>query len=173
MRAISLWQPWASAIALGSKTIETRHWPTKYRGPLAIHAAQRKVRGELQDMALSARWQGALHLLENGSSAGDIFMLPFGAIVATCNVVDCLTYAQCSMRGLRRLQGVAPRQWTEWDMGGFGDGRYGWILEDIKPLAVPVPFKGKQGFFNVPDHLLGAAPAGIPQFDLQLGPVAP
>lgn len=34
MKAIRLWQPWASLIALGHKTIETRSWPTKYRGPL-------------------------------------------------------------------------------------------------------------------------------------------
>lgn len=26
MKAISLWQPWASAMALGLKSIETRHW---------------------------------------------------------------------------------------------------------------------------------------------------
>jgi hypothetical protein len=41
-RVLSLWQPWASLVALGVKTIETRSWSTKYRGPLAIHAAARK-----------------------------------------------------------------------------------------------------------------------------------
>ena len=40
IKAISLWQPWASLIALGGKKIETRSWPTKYRGPLAIHASK-------------------------------------------------------------------------------------------------------------------------------------
>lgn len=33
MKAISLWQPWASAIAVGAKRVETRSWATKYRGP--------------------------------------------------------------------------------------------------------------------------------------------
>lgn len=42
MRALTLWQPWASLIALGAKTIETRSWSTKYRGPIAIHAAARR-----------------------------------------------------------------------------------------------------------------------------------
>lgn len=28
MRALSLWQPWASAIAAGAKKIETRGWST-------------------------------------------------------------------------------------------------------------------------------------------------
>ena len=41
MRALSLRQPWASLIADGHKTIETRTWRTRYRGPLAIHASAR------------------------------------------------------------------------------------------------------------------------------------
>lgn len=41
MRALSLWQPWASLIYDGRKKIETRHWEMLYRGPLAIHAAMR------------------------------------------------------------------------------------------------------------------------------------
>jgi len=36
MKAISLHQPWASLIAKGQKTIETRFWPTRYRGDLLI-----------------------------------------------------------------------------------------------------------------------------------------
>jgi hypothetical protein len=38
MKALSLWQPWATLVSIGAKRIETRSWPTKYRGPLAIHA---------------------------------------------------------------------------------------------------------------------------------------
>lgn len=38
MKVLTLHQPWASLIALGVKTIETRSWTTSYRGPLAIHA---------------------------------------------------------------------------------------------------------------------------------------
>lgn len=41
MKALSLRQPWASLIADGRKTIETRAWRTRYRGPLAIHASAR------------------------------------------------------------------------------------------------------------------------------------
>lgn len=36
MKALSVQQPWASQIAAGSKTIETRTWPTEYRGDLLI-----------------------------------------------------------------------------------------------------------------------------------------
>jgi hypothetical protein len=46
MKAISLSQPWASAIALDLKSIETRSWQTKYRGRIAIHASARPGRGD-------------------------------------------------------------------------------------------------------------------------------
>jgi len=36
MKAISLHQPWATMIAGGVKTIETRRWRTRHRGPLVI-----------------------------------------------------------------------------------------------------------------------------------------
>lgn len=36
MKAISIKQPWASMIASGEKTIETRLWNTSYRGNLLI-----------------------------------------------------------------------------------------------------------------------------------------
>ena len=41
MKAITLWQPWASLIACGAKKYETRSWATRYRGPIAIHAAKK------------------------------------------------------------------------------------------------------------------------------------
>ena len=36
MKALSIKQPWANMIASGEKTIETRMWSTKHRGPLLI-----------------------------------------------------------------------------------------------------------------------------------------
>ena len=45
--AITLHQPWASRIALGIKTVETRSWPAPARllgRRIAVHAAKRVVR---------------------------------------------------------------------------------------------------------------------------------
>ena len=36
MKALSVKQPWANAIASGEKTIETRTWRTGYRGELLV-----------------------------------------------------------------------------------------------------------------------------------------
>lgn len=36
MKAITIWQPWASLLAYGGKQFETRSWATSYRGPMDI-----------------------------------------------------------------------------------------------------------------------------------------
>lgn len=41
MKAISINEPWASMILKGKKTIETRTWKTKHRGPLLLCASKR------------------------------------------------------------------------------------------------------------------------------------
>lgn len=131
MKAISLWQPWATAIALGHKRIETRHWSTKYRGPLAIHAAKRWTLDQ-RDFASVERTLGRLPA-----------QLPLGAIVATCRLVDVRPSEELeiSVGAIERLY------------GNYAPGRFGWMLEDIQALAEPIPFKGAQGFFTVPDEM--------------------
>lgn len=60
--ALSLWQPWASAIASGKKQNETRGWKRDYRGPIAIlatasiHADAREfVRARLAEIRCDER----------------------------------------------------------------------------------------------------------------------
>ncbi|MFE9398733.1 hypothetical protein [Streptomyces flavidovirens] len=40
VRALTLWQPWASCVAYATKRVENRSWPTEHRGPVLIHAGQ-------------------------------------------------------------------------------------------------------------------------------------
>ena len=132
MRAISLWQPWATAIAVGVKSIETRHWKTDYRGPLAIHAAKRFDKHQ-REFAQTEHTLGRLP----GS-------LPLGAIVAVVTLKDCQPTAEL-------VHEVSP---IERIFGDFHRGRWAWLLEDIRSLDEPIPFAGRQGFFNVPDEPL-------------------
>lgn len=43
MKALTIWQPWAGAVAAGIKKNETRSWSTKYRGQIAIHSAMKSI----------------------------------------------------------------------------------------------------------------------------------
>lgn len=165
MKALSIWQPWASAIALGSKRIETRSWSTNYRGRLAIHAAKSKDTSFLCFAMTTWYWCGALHR-EMGSEDLLWETLPFGAVVATAELVDCRPVIEVPsdlVNARRRPFGAKTDEydWTERQMGDFSEGRYAWILMDVRPLAKPVPFRGLQGLFNVPDEILqaGAPPA--------------
>lgn len=53
MKALTVRQPWASDIAEGRKTIETRTWKTPHRGDLLITASKRpKIEGLPTGVAL-------------------------------------------------------------------------------------------------------------------------
>lgn len=127
MKALSLWQPWASAIALGLKRVETRHWSSRYRGLIVIHAAKRWTADE-RDLA----W------------AHGIDDPPLGALVAIASLVDIIP--------TERVMHLVGSQELAW--GNYAAGRFAWLLDDIKPLAEPIPYRGAQGLFNVPDALV-------------------
>jgi hypothetical protein len=123
--AISLWQPWASFIAIGVKKYETRHWaaPSRLIGKrIAIHAAKRKP--EKDDIEWWHRIAGADAPLHKG------------AFVCTAVLVAC-----------RNAQNVP---WDEF--GDYGNGRFAWELADIEPLIPPVPGTGRQGFWTWERH---------------------
>jgi hypothetical protein len=158
MKAISLWQPWASAVAMRAKRIETRSWSTCYRGPLAIHAAKRCVKSELIDLFSQKHWQVALRIWP---SERELYpkvlpweILPFGAIVATCRLADCVPSARFGLLALDNPYITTDGYWTERQMGNFGPGRWAWLLNDVRPLARPIPYRGSRGLFDVPDALL-------------------
>lgn len=165
MKCISLWQPWASAIAAGSKRVETRSWATGYRGPLLIHAAKRCSRDELIHLQCCWNWCGALHPLGVRMGGGTYLdrLLPFGAIVAVCDLVDCRptgSFTGDEIDAPRQPAGIDAAhlyQWTERQMGDFSRGRFGWVLENVRALPRPVPYRGAQGLFDVPAAALEAA----------------
>jgi hypothetical protein len=81
VKALSLWQPWASLIAVGAKRFETRSWQTSHRGPLLIHAAQ-KWGGQLWAMCRTEPSHAALNAASYVEGLGERRGLPFGAAVA-------------------------------------------------------------------------------------------
>ena len=136
IKALSLWQPWASLVAEGHKTYETRSWQTNYRGWLAIHAARRWKRDQQEIMR---RWPyNALPLPDP---------LPTGAIVAVARLVDVLPV---------ELLGAGELDEIEHAVGNFADGRYAWQLTSVITLQKPLPVAGGQGlwWWDVPAFLI-------------------
>lgn len=90
MKAITIWQPWAEFIAAGVKHNETRSWATKYRGPIAIHAAVKPIRQVVP--LLSEKAFGLMvEKLEKASMANGELLTYFnyGEIIATAEIVAC------------------------------------------------------------------------------------
>lgn len=125
IKALTIHQPWASAIANGKKHIETRSWPTKYRGPLLIHAG---LAMPLYTLTF-ATWDH-----------------PLGALIAVCELVDCL-----------RVEDAYVTE-PERKLGDYSPGRFAWVLAAARPLAKPIPYRGRLGLWNFPVEKL---PAGV------------
>ena len=99
MKALTIRQPWASLIAAGVKTIETRSWRTSYRGPLAIHAGKAKLARDEDGCGVPVghdwqpveSWDGSWsleHFAQGEHCAPDDIPISFGAVVATCTLAD-------------------------------------------------------------------------------------
>ena len=154
MKAITLTQPWASLVAHGFKTIETRSWSTTHRGELAIHAAAglAPVGGATGLMTLCRTSPFRETLLEAGylGTPG----LPRGAIVAVVTLVDVVPIAHClGERPVGRHDDEgAPWMWELTDreraFGDYSEGRYGWLLADLQCLAEPIPARGGLGLWD-------------------------
>lgn len=125
MKILTLWQPWATLIALGVKTHETRSWSTPYRGPLAIHAAKRPMDKMGKDLVREL--VGGRH----------IYSMTYGAIVATAELVAVLPSEEAAPGSIDRR------------CGDFTPGRFAWRLEDVRQCFVAC--KGSQGLRDVPE----------------------
>lgn len=129
MKAISLWQPWASLWCSPAKVHETRHWYTATLGWVAVHAAKKLVPlddddplDEICRRTFGMDWPKTL---------------PRGAIVGAVQMVRCA-----------RTSDVKPIG-DDLVCGDFGEGRYAWERAAYVALANPVPWVGRHGFFGV------------------------
>lgn len=154
LRAITLWQPWASLWALQLKRFETRSWETRYRGQIAIHAAKKLFN---TDCYLDRE----LYPFADALGLPDIYSfdkLPYGCVVATAELVGCYpmigrisvegkaVYAQYRKDG--HIEEVTGKELL---FGDWTPGRFAWEIKNVKLLPEPVPMKGAQGLWTVRD----------------------
>ncbi|MEN6507015.1 MAG: ASCH domain-containing protein [Planctomycetaceae bacterium] len=134
MKALTLWQPWASMVALGYKTIETRSWATDHRGPLAIHAA--KVMPHEAELACYENETIYNILQRNGLT---VCNLPRGFVIAIVRLHTIQKTEDALALGLVNDVNLA--------LGDFAPGRYAWTLNNITAVE-PVRSIGGQRIWN-------------------------
>lgn len=130
-KALTVKEPWASAIAYGGKNIENRDWYTHYRGPIAIHAGA-KVDDEMLEHHCKQVRGGSKKKLGDWLRLGlkrhwsdfDELVTP-SHFVAIAMIVDCVD--------------KSSSPWFR--------GQWGWVLEGIVPI-VPIPHKGSLGLWD-------------------------
>lgn len=142
MKAITLYQPYASLVACGAKTVETRSWHTWYTGPLAIHAAQ--TESYLFLATAPGRFRDAL--IAAGVDADN---LPTGAVLATCNLRACVQIVNQSIVDVLAVSD------DELHFGDWTLDRYAWVLSNVQVLMKPIPAQGRQRIWDwdPPAHL--------------------
>ena len=138
MKAISLWQPYASAMALGLKQNETRSWYLNPTGELTAICAAKKQSGELRVKFNDLKLNGKIGLGFYDYSYGE---LPFGFVVAVgrfCASGNVELFVNEHLSIHERL------------LGDYSPGRFVWRFENIVELKNPVSVIGRQGIFNLP-----------------------
>ncbi|KQM21921.1 ASCH domain-containing protein [Novosphingobium sp. Leaf2] len=172
MKALTIWQPWASLIVAGAKPYEFRGWrtPRALIGQrIVIHAASRKIdEREAADLFVTLRDRGqsevnsldaaatcliaemALPILARAWSPGSESPLPIAAGIGTAVIGEPRNGLEIAEEfGVPRANDGDRDQHANW----------GWPMLDVERWDVPIAMKGKQGFWNwpTPDDLLGGA----------------
>ncbi|VTU38484.1 ASCH domain protein [Variovorax sp. PBS-H4] len=132
MKAISIRQPWAWLIVHAGKDIENRTWPTRYRGPVLIHAAKGMTREEWEDAWTFAQGTGASPKAIAAGITRDT--IERGGFVGIAELIDCV---------------MPARRVSSWHM----DGCFGFKLANVRPLPF-TPYKGALGLFDVPQGIV-------------------
>lgn len=154
MKALTIWQPWADAIRCGVKMFETRSWPTKHRGEIAIHASKHEPSCVTEHVAVSEAAQ-AIEWAEKSSACTHAH----GAIIAVAELLECYpadaipdVYCWQGANVYTRLT-LQPLSESERALGDFSAGRFAWFLYPVRIVSPVVPCRGMQGIWTVPPEI--------------------
>jgi hypothetical protein len=139
VKAISLWQPWASLMLLSTgyrKMFETRRWDTSYRGILLIHSAMRMPPQSLK-LAREEPFETAL-------KDDPLWSIRRGHVLGAVN----LSKTHLLLDGVKE-EILAGRPHEE-AFGDYRNGRVAWECPDAVRFNEPFFWKGRQRFFDVP-----------------------
>jgi activating signal cointegrator 1 len=151
MKALTLWQPWATLMMIPVKHIETRGWYCMHRGPLAIHAAARIPPKVAHRLAGITNGAASLEPHEERSDEFEVIAralreagyqrlsdLPLGAVLGMVEVHGC-----------RKTEYLEEKvSFEEWCYGDYTPGRFGILTRNSRRFAKPIPAKGKLGLWD-------------------------
>jgi hypothetical protein len=137
IRGLTLWRPWAWAIAYAGKRIENRPWrfPAKMLGQyVAIHAGKTLDKQSVLDMR-----GGGYDVPADGGTQG---------IVAVAKLAYCFDGDADKLAEILGEKEALTQIDTWLDTESFG-----WVLADVVAID-PVPCRGAQGLWPLPPDVL-------------------
>lgn len=157
MKALTIWQPWATLIIVRAKPYEFRRWNYADRFPsivgkrIAIHAGARPMRiEELRDI---------YERVKEGESALD----PMATITLLRNLSDKPKISLKHALPLACVLGTAvigrPARAFDLfkdkvaDSSRLDQHMWAWPLTDVVRMDEPIPCRGAQGFWDFPESL--------------------
>lgn len=170
IKAISLWQPWASLMAWGIKKVETRDWQRSYRGPLLIHASKKwsplqeefcqddLVRALLKPFVKD--WRRLDLAFPLGKLVGKVELLE---IIPTMLVGTSYTMAtkgpELYEDDARPPKPTVVINKVEEKLGDYSPGRFAWVTRAAMWFKYPPPYMGSVGLFDVKTEVVADARA--------------
>ena len=157
MKAITLYQPHALLWALQHKRFETRSWQTRYRGPIAIHAANKTL-----EKVMELYFKNPMAEMQIVGALRDTIgydyeeLMRYGCVIAVAELVGCYLIDR-----IQEFNG-APYETGYWKhelqfcdvseqeklFGDWTSGRYAWEIANVKLLPDPIPARGFQGLWD-------------------------
>lgn len=121
MKCLSVSQPFAELIISGKKTIELRNWNTNFRGEFLIHSPIKIKKEDYKRLKITKT-------------------LPTGVIVGKAEIFGVKKYETNS---------ELKKDYNHHFAKNVQSKRYGFLLKNQKAFRIPIPCKGKLGFFEV------------------------
>jgi hypothetical protein len=151
VKALSLWQPWATLLVNGWKGTETRSWGTPDRGWIAI-AATATLPPEGRRALKQTMFQAALYHCVSSVGIGrraEVLPgdLPYGAILGIAKIGGCRTMTAGRIAERRECEPM------EHAFGDYRPGRFEWHIERAHVFIEPIPCRGGQKLWNVKGEL--------------------
>lgn len=129
IKALSLYEPWASLMSMGKKKFETRSWGTKYRG-LVVICSSKTLEVDWRNLPFIAAMREAG--IENPNK------LPLGCALAVGELV-----------GSWKAETVYPHiDEAERLFGNYADGRFAFEFKNVKRFVKPLPVRGQLGLWD-------------------------
>ncbi len=122
MKCLSVSQPFADLIISGKKTIELRKWNTNFRGEFLIHAPLKIRTNDCKRLKLNKKFVR-------------------GAIVGKATIYDVKKY-----NSIKEIRSDKIFHYASKDLQ---NKKFGFLLKNAKQFRVPIPCKGRLGFFDI------------------------